>query len=113
MRATALREWFPTKGQHHAVKTPSALTARSCSAGRQRSLTFAALIRVARVRKQYSNGLKSRGHGTSPGLNGAGCGLAPFHQNVNRRANCITRGVPSWLLSLPKLGVEVRLRFAL
>src|ERR1017187_2198257 len=34
-------------------------------AGRQRSLTFAALIRVARLRMRYSNGLKSRGHGAS------------------------------------------------
>ena len=42
------------------------LTARSCSVGRQRSLTFAALIRIVRVRKRYSNGLKSHGHGTRP-----------------------------------------------
>jgi hypothetical protein len=41
----------------------SVLTARSCSVGRQRSLTFAALIRGARVRKGYSNELKSCGHG--------------------------------------------------
>jgi hypothetical protein len=81
------------RGVSSGSEMASALTARSCSAGRQRSLTFAALIRVARVRMRYSNGLRSRGHGTS-------CLAARkrsrdghrslTRQSRNQRGNCFT-----------------------